>query len=99
MGVALWVTLVLVDALVLVAIVAALVGMYRLRHHARTTLIYNRRSMPNTLAEVSGPGSSWSVVDRDRDLVSEPGAAQQWQRVAAPEPARVIPAGVAAGRQ
>jgi hypothetical protein len=46
LAVILFVTVGLAEALVLVAVVAALSGMYALRHWARTRLIYDRPSAP-----------------------------------------------------
>ena len=41
-----------VDAVLTVAMVAALVGLYRLRRYARAALLYNRRPTPGTAADV-----------------------------------------------
>jgi hypothetical protein len=46
LAVILFVTVGLTEALTLVAVVAALSGMYALRHWARTRLIYDRPSEP-----------------------------------------------------
>jgi hypothetical protein len=41
----------LVDALSMIALVAVLTGLYRLRHHARAEVLYRRRAEPHRADE------------------------------------------------
>jgi hypothetical protein len=54
-GMALLVTNGLLDVVLMVAVVAALVGLYRLRRYARAALLYNRRPTPGAAADVPVP--------------------------------------------
>ena len=64
LGVALFVTYGPVAVVVLVAAVAALVGLYRLRHYARATLVYSRSTAGT--ATGSSDGAADGSVRPDR---------------------------------